>query len=208
MISAISRKIEWLGHDSFRINTDNIIYVDPYQIETDIPADVILITHDHYDHCSPDDVKKIQKEGTVIVAQEDAAKKLSGDVRIMGPGDSISLKGMTIDAVPAYNIDKDFHPKANSGIGFIIDIDGIRIYHAGDTDYIPEMKHFNVDIALLPVSGTYVMTAEEAVKAALDIEPALAIPMHYGAIVGTEEDALSFKRGLEGKVEVQVLTKS
>lgn len=208
MISTISRKIEWLGHDAFRISTDKIIYFDPYQIEDNIPADIILITHEHYDHCSPEDVEKIQKEGTVIVTEEDSAKKLSGDIRIMSPGDSISVHGMAIDAVPAYNTDKQFHPKHNNWLGFIIDIDNTRIYHAGDTDYIPEMKNFHVDIALLPVSGTYVMTAEEAAKAALAIEPALAIPMHYGNIVGTEDDALSFKHALEGKVEVQVLTKS
>ena len=208
MISAISRKIEWLGHDSFRINTDKIIYFDPYQIENDIPADIILITHEHYDHCSPDDVKKIQKESTVIITEENSAQKLSGDIRVMSPGDSITIDGMKIDAVPAYNTDKQFHPKNNNWLGFIINIDETRVYHAGDTDYIPEMKNFHVDIAFLPVSGTYVMTAEEAVKAALAIEPALAIPMHYGTVAGTEDDALSFKRALEGKVEVQVYTKS
>ena len=208
MINTISQKIEWLGHDSFRINTSKIIYFDPYQIADGPPADLILITHDHYDHCSPDDVAKIQKSGTVIVTEKDSAKKLSGDVRIMSPGESISVEGMKIEAVPSYNTDKQFHPKNNNWLGFIIEIDGSRIYHAGDTDYISEMENFNVDIALLPVSGTYVMTAEEAVKAALAIEPALAIPMHYGTVAGSEEDALNFKKALEGKIKVQVLNKS
>ena len=144
----------------------------------------------------------------MIVTEENSAKKLSGDIRVMSPGDSIHIDGMKVHAVPAYNTDKQFHPKNNNWLGFIIDIDETRIYHAGDTDFIPEMKNFHVDIAFLPVSGTYVMTAEEAVKAALAIEPALAIPMHYGTVAGTEDDALSFKRALEGKVEVQVHTKS
>jgi len=126
----------------------------------------------------------------------------------MSPGESISIDGMNIEAVPSYNTNKQFHPKNNNWLGFIIEIDGSRIYHAGDTDYIPEMEKFNVDIALLPVSGTYVMTAEEAVKAALSIEPALAIPMHYGTVAGSEEDALNFKKALEGKIEVRVLNKS
>ena len=208
MINTISQKIEWLGHDSFRINTGKIIYFDPYQIADGPPADLILITHDHYDHCSPDDVAKIQKSGTVIVTEKDSAKRLSGDVRIMSPGESISVEGMKIEAVPSYNTDKQFHPKNNNWLGFIIEIDGSRIYHAGDTDYIPEMENFNVDIALLPVSGIYVMTAEEAVKAALSIEPALSIPMHYGTVAGSEEDALNFKKALEGKIEVRVLNKS
>ncbi|MBW1894056.1 MAG: MBL fold metallo-hydrolase [Deltaproteobacteria bacterium] len=208
MINTISQKIEWLGHDAFRIITSKIIYFDPYQIADGPPADLILITHDHYDHCSPDDVAKIQKSGTVIVTEEDSAKKLSGDIRIMSPGESISIDGMNIEAVPSYNTNKQFHPKNNNWLGFIIEIDGSRIYHAGDTDYIPEMEKFNVDIALLPVSGTYVMTAEEAVKAALSIEPALSIPMHYGTVAGSEEDALNFKKALEGKIEVRVLNKS
>ena len=126
----------------------------------------------------------------------------------MSPGESISVDGILIETVPSYNTNKQFHPQHNNWLGFIIEIDGTRIYHAGDTDYISEMGNLNVDIALLPVSGTYVMTAEEAVKAALVIEPALAIPMHYGTIVGSEEDALYFKQALEGKIEVKVLSKS
>ena len=171
-------------------------------------ADLILISHEHFDHCSPDDVARIQQEGTVIVTEKDSAGKLTGDVRTMTPGESISVLDVKIEAVPAYNTDKDFHPRKNGWLGFILEVEGVRIYHAGDTDRIPEMKDFEVDIALLPVSGTYVMTADQAIGAALDIDPKLAIPMHYGAIVGAEDDAQKFKEALEGKIEVMILRKS
>ena len=208
MIESFSRKIHWLGHDGFRIDTEKIIYFDPYQIEAGPQADLILISHEHFDHCSPEDVAKIQGPETVIVTEKDSADKLSGDVRIIKPGETLNLDGVKIQAVPSYNTDKDFHPRKNGWLGFLVEVSGIRIYHAGDTDYIPEMKDLKVDIALLPVSGTYVMTAEQAVKAALAIGPGLAIPMHYGAIVGSNQDALDFKNALEGKVDVLILKKS
>ena len=119
----------------------------------------------------------------------------------------MTIDDVTVKAVPSYNTDKGFHPQANGWLGFIVEMDGVKIYHAGDTDVIPEMKSFDVDIALLPVSGTYVMTADQAVEAALDIEPKMAIPMHYGAIVGDVGDADSFRNALEGKVTVRVLDK-
>ena len=125
----------------------------------------------------------------------------------MKPGESLDVDGLKIESVPSYNKDKDFHPKKNGWLGFIVETEGVRIYHAGDTDRIPEMKDFEVDIALIPVSGTYVMTAEQGVRAALDIHPKLAIPMHYGNIVGGEEDAIQFKKDLEGKIEVLILQK-
>ena len=208
MIESFSRKIHWLGHDGFRIDTEKIIYFDPYQIEAGPQADLILISHEHFDHCSPEDVAKIQGPETVIVTEKDSADKLSGDVRIIKPGETLNLDGVKIQAVPSYNTDKDFHPRKNGWLGFLVEVSGIRIYHAGDTDYIPEMKDLKVDIALLPVSGTYVMTAEQAVKAALAIEPGLAIPMHYGAIVGGNQDALDFKNALDGEVDVLILEKS
>jgi L-ascorbate metabolism protein UlaG (beta-lactamase superfamily) len=205
MIEDILKKINWLGHDGFRIDAAKTIYIDPYQISDGPEADLILITHEHFDHCSPEDVAKIQHPGSVIVTEKDSAPKLSGDVRVVTVGESLSIDNIQIEAVPAYNTNKDFHPKSKGWLGFIVDIDGVKVYHAGDTDFIPEMNDFNTDIALLPVSGTYVMTADEAVEAALAIDPKIAIPMHYGAIVGGGDDATKFKDALEGKIEVHIL---
>lgn len=207
MIQDMVKKMAWLGHDSFRIDAKKTIYFDPYQIPSGPKADLILISHEHFDHCSPEDVARIQKPKTVIVTEKDSAKKLKGDVRVMKPGDTLTVDEVKIEAVPSYNVDKDFHPKKNAWLGFVVEVEGIRIYHAGDTDFIPEMKDLQVDIALLPVSGTYVMTADQAVQSALAINPKLVIPMHYGVIVGDVQDALRFKKALEGKVEVLVLEK-
>jgi len=207
MIKAFADKIVWLGHDGFRIDAEKTVYFDPYQIEGGPVADLILISHEHFDHCSPEDVAKIQGPETVIVTEKDSAKKLTGDIRILKPGEILDLGDVKIEAVPSYNTDKDFHPRKNGWLGFIVELEGVKVYHAGDADFIPEMKDFDVDIALLPVSGTYVMTADQAVKAALAINPKLAIPMHYGAIVGDIADALNFKKELEGKVEVSILEK-
>ena len=207
MIKAFADKIVWLGHDGFRIDAEKTVYFDPYQIEGGPVADLILISHEHFDHCSPEDVAKIQAPETVIVTEKDSAKKLTGDIRILKPGEILDLGDVKIEAVPSYNTDKDFHPRKNGWLGFIVELEGVKVYHAGDADFIPEMKDFDVDIALLPVSGTYVMTADQAVKAALAINPKLAIPMHYGAIVGDMADALNFKKELEGKVEVSILEK-
>ena len=197
--------IRWLGHDTFKIVGEKIIYTDPFKIKKSDRADIILITHEHYDHCSPDDIKKIQGPDTVIVATPDCAGKLSGNVKTVKPGDKITVEGISIEAVPSYNTDKQFHTKASNWVGYIFTVNGQKIYIAGDTDYIPEMKSFTVDIALLPVSGTYVMTADEAVQAALDIKPKVAIPMHYNSIVGSEKDAGAFAEGLKGKIEVIIL---
>ena len=208
MVESFAEKIHWLGHDGFRIDSDKIIYFDPYQIEEGPTADLILISHDHFDHCSPEDVTKIQGPETIIVTEKDSAEKLTGDVRVLKPGETLNLEGINILGVPSYNTDKDFHPRKNGWLGFVVEVAGVRIYHAGDTDFIPEMKDLDADIALLPVSGTYVMTADQAVKAALAIKPKLAIPMHYGAIVGNDQDAVAFKKALEGKVDVLILEKT
>lgn len=201
------KKIHWLGHDAFRVDGTKIIYFDPYEIKGGPPADVILISHEHFDHCSPSDVAKVQQPGTVIVTDAASAKKLSGTVRVVKPGDRLEVDGVVIQVFPAYNVNKKFHPKSAAMLSFVVTLDGVSYYHAGDTDLIPEMKGLEVDIAFLPVSGTYVMDAAEAVEAAKTIAPKIAIPMHYGAIVGSEEDARRFQKALEGIVRVVVLKK-
>ena len=204
-IDDIVGKINWLGHHAFRIEGDQRIYIVPFELTQAPAADIILITHEHYDHCSPADIAKIRTPDTVIVTEKDSAAKLEGDVRVIAPGGRMDVGAVSIEAVPAYNVDKTFHPRANGWLGFIVELEGVRIYHAGDTDFIPEMSDFKVDIALLPVSGTYVMTAEEAVQAALSLKPKVAIPMHYGAIVGGLSDAEQFERALGGRVPVKIL---
>ncbi len=198
--SSMASIIRWLGHDSFRIDGEGIvIYIDPYQIKPGPKADLILITHDHRDHASPEDVAKIQDDKTIIVTVASAAAKLSGQIQTVKPGDKIIVKGIPIEAVPAYNVNKfrspgvPFHPRESGFVGFILTVKGIRIYHAGDTDVIPEMKDFKCDVALLPVSGTYVMTADEALEAAKIIQPKLAIPMHIGRGIGSQADLDHFK---------------
>ncbi len=201
------KDIHWLGHDTFKIIGEKVIYTDPFKIKKNDKADIILITHEHYDHCSPDDVKLIQGPNTVIVTTADCAKKLSGHIKVVKPGDKINVEGIDVEVVPSYNTNKQFHPMANSWVGYIFTVNKQRIYIAGDTDRIQEMKDFKADIALLPVSGTYVMTAEEAIQAALDIQPKIAVPMHYASIIGSEKDARRFADGLKGKIEVVILPK-
>jgi L-ascorbate metabolism protein UlaG (beta-lactamase superfamily) len=195
------KNIHWLGHSSFRIDDIGTqIYIDPWQLEEGSkPADLILITHDHRDHCSPEDVAKIQNQETIIVTVDECESKLDGDVRLIQPGDSTTIKGVAISAVPAYNIDKfrspgvPFHPKEKNYVGFIIILENLIIYHAGDTDFIPEMELVNADVALLPVSGKYVMTANEALEAAKIISPKVIVPMHIGRGIGSQDDAQYLK---------------
>lgn len=204
-------RIHWLGHDAFRIDGPPTIYFDPYELGEGNPqADVIFISHEHFDHCSPDDVAQIQGPDTVIVTIASAADKLSGDVRVVEAGETVSVKGIEVEAVPAYNLNKfrspgePFHPQEAGHLGFVVTLDETRIYHAGDTDNIPEMAHLeNIYIALLPVSGIYVMTAEEAVEAARTIDPGLAIPMHVGRDIGSPDAPEMFKE--EAPVDVVVL---
>ena len=201
--------IHWLGHASFRIEGSGLmIYIDPWKLG-DVPkADLILITHDHPDHCSPEDVARVHKKDSVIVTVAAAASTLSGEIKVVKPGDEVTVKGISIRAVPAYNINKfrspgvPFHPRESGYVGFVLTVEGQRIYHAGDTDRIPEMETIKADIALLPVSGTYVMTSDEAAGAVATINPRIAIPMHVGRGIGSPRDAEHFKAKASVPVEV------
>jgi L-ascorbate metabolism protein UlaG (beta-lactamase superfamily) len=204
--------ITWLGHDSFRIKVpEGVIYIDPWKLRRAEPADLVLITHEHHDHFSADDVKKLLKSDTTIVTVAAVAKQLigtpypllgEGDVRTVKPGDTLKVRGITIEAVPAYNPVKQFHPKAAGHVGFIITAGGRRIYHAGDTDVIPEMADIRTDVALLPVGGKFTMTASEAAQAANLIKPKVAVPMHWGDIIGTLADAEAFKKACKVPAEI------
>lgn len=207
-------KISWLGHSAFRLTNSKVVYIDPFQIKAAAPADIVLITHEHYDHCSIEDVRKTLKENTVIVttaAVQDKLRTINAQFLLIVPGKSYSIDGVKIEAVPAYNINKfrspgvPYHPEKDNKVGFIITMSDVRIYHAGDTDLIPglEANVKNIDVAMLPVSGTYVMTAEEAVEAVKKIKPKVAIPMHIGSIVGSERDAYRFEK--LAKCEVKIL---
>lgn len=215
--------IEWLGHATFKIvATEKILYVDPYQLTAaKEKADIILISHSHYDHCSLPDIEKIVKDGTIIVCTADSQSKIARvgkriKIELIEPGVQMTINTLKIRAIEAYNPNKRFHPKAEGWVGYIIQIGNVVIYHAGDTDLIKEMekltgysKKGNIFIALLPVGGTYTMNAEEAAKAASIIKPTLAIPMHYGAIVGSRSDAENFvKLCQEQDIKAQVLEKS
>jgi len=195
-------KISWLSHSSFRINDRKTLYIDPYQIGHGPKADIILITHEHFDHCKLEDIKKVTTDHTLIIAPSSCLTQLKSHtftVKEVKPGDEFDIDGIKVTAIHAYNVDKYrapdrlFHPKEEMKVGYIIRIEGVSIYHAGDTDHIPEMDDLDVDVAFLPVSGVYVMTAEEAAQATQNLKVKVAIPMHYGSIVGDEGDAKKFK---------------
>ncbi len=201
--------IFWLGHDSFRLKGEKVVYVDPWKLAPGAEkADIVLVTHDHYDHCSNDDIVKISKADTVVIGPACVTPKCGTQMKVVKPGDKLTVAGVPIEVVPAYNPSKRFHPKTAGHVGYIVTLNGKRIYHTGDSDMIPEMQQIKTDVALLPVSGTYVMTAEEAAEAANLIKPALAIPMHYGDpdVVGSRNDAEQFKK--RAKVPVEILEKS
>lgn len=204
-------KLRWLGHDSFVYEGAAVIYFDPWRLDdADLPtADLVLVSHEHGDHCSPDDVARVSGPGTLLVASQTAASLLRGDVRVMRPGDELTVGEVVIQAVPAYNVNKfrspgnPFHPQAALHNGYVVTVDGVRVYFAGDTDQIPEMADIECDVALLPVSGTYVMTAEEAAEAAKVVRPQVAVPMHYGAgVAGTRNDATRFQSLYDGKIKI------
>ena len=206
--------VEWLGHSGFRISAGRgSIYIDPYRAAGGPPADVILITHGHYDHFSPQDVERLTHDGTTVVAPAPVAERLSGQVHSIAPGEVLELGRIDVRAVAAYNTSKrdaagnPFHPREAGGVGYELRVGGERLYHSGDTDVIPEMDQVaGVDVALLAVSGVYVMTAGEAAEAARRIQPRVAVPMHWGEDIGTRADAEAFAD--MAPVEVRILDKA
>jgi L-ascorbate metabolism protein UlaG (beta-lactamase superfamily) len=199
--------IHWIGHASFRIEDGaSQIYIDPWKLRADSPkAAVVLITHGHSDHYSPEDIARIEQPDTVFVAPADVAAKLKGKtVLTAAPGHSYKAGGMTVEAVPAYNRNKAFHPRANNWLGFIVTLSsGVRVYHSGDSDAIPEMQTLKVDVALMPCGGTYTMTAAEMASAANGFKPKVLIPMHWGDIVGSKADAETVKRAFLGTTVIK-----
>jgi L-ascorbate metabolism protein UlaG (beta-lactamase superfamily) len=209
--------LEWLGHSGFRLRVPGAtVYIDPYRAPAGPTADLILVTHGHYDHYSPQDIERLTGENTVLIAPASVAERVSGRVISLAPGESVmpeNVRGIEVTAVAAYNTSKRapdgrvFHPPEAGLVGYDLNVRGERLYHSGDTDVIPEMDAVTgVDVALLPVSGTYVMTAGEAVEAARRIQPRVAVPMHWGEHIGTREDAEAF--AARAPVEVRILEKS
>ena len=210
-------QLRWYGHDTFTIKNNVTVCIDPYKLTKPLSADVILISHNHFDHLSEDDLSKIANQNTIIIAPNECISQLSKiknkKIITILPNEEKTINNVKIKAIPAYNIDKinpdtkkPFHPKEDGKVGFIVTINGISVYHTGDSDLIPEMTDLKPNILLVPVSGTYVMTSSEAANAVAKIKPKLAIPMHYGTIVGSDEDAKEFKR-LVKSCEVQILSK-
>lgn len=201
--------IEINCHSSIKISKSKTIYIDPFKIEKEIhDADIIFITHDHYDHYSPEDVEKVVKEDTIIVAPK-TVKALSKmkNVVLVEPNKKYEIEEIKVETIPAYNVNKQFHPKGNEWVGYIIEIDEERYYIAGDTDITPENKQVKCDVAFIPVGGRYTMNYEEAAELTNIIKPKIAIPTHYGSIVGEKEDGLKFKALLNSEIECKILIK-
>lgn len=191
--------IEVLYHSSIRINKGKLIYIDPYHIEKNYnDADMIFITHDHYDHYSEEDIDKVRKNNTIFIVPENLLNKLikkginDENIITLDPGDAENIDGIKVEAIHSYNIDKPFHPKKNNWLGYVIEIDGVRYYIAGDTDITEENKNIKCDVAFVPVGGKYTMNFSEAAQLINIIKPKIAVPIHYGSVVGTNQDATDF----------------
>ena len=206
--------IEVLCHSSIKINKEKVIYIDPFKIEKNYnDADIVFITHDHYDHYSEEDIDKVINENTTIIIPEELLTKLlkkginKNAIITVEPNEKYVVQGIKFETIPAYNTNKTFHPKKNVWVCYMIIINGSRYYIAGDTDITEENKKVKCDVAFVPVGGTYTMDFKEAANLINEIKPKIAIPIHYGSVVGTEQDAIDFIRLLHPEIKGIILMK-
>ena len=203
--------IKVLCHSSIKFDKGQVIYFDPYKINENYnDADVIFVTHSHYDHFSEEDILKVKRETTKIVVPEDLYDRSTelgfdeGNILVVKPNEEYIVNNIKFKTIPSYNINKNFHPKSNNWVGYIITIDNVSYYIAGDTDITEENKKVKCDVAFVPIGGTYTMTAEEAANLVNEIKPKIAVPIHYGLIVGTKEDEEVFKSLVNENINVEV----
>lgn len=206
--------VEVLIHSSIRLNKSLVIYFDPYKINKEYnDADIVFITHSHYDHYSEDDLKKVIKDNTIIVIPSDLEEKAiefgfdKEHIIVVKPSEEYNVLGINIKTIPAYNTNKNFHPKDNNWVGYIINLDNTTYYIAGDTDITSENKKVSCDVAMVPIGGTFTMTYSEAASLINEIKPKAVVPIHYGLIVGSKEDAINFKNLVDKDIECEILIK-
>lgn len=206
--------VEVLYHSSIKIKDNKIIYIDPFKIDKDYnDADIVFITHDHFDHYSEEDIDKVINENTTIIIPEELLTKIlrkginKNAVITVESNKEYMVQGIKFETVPAYNTNKTFHPKENYWVGYIITLDGIRYYIAGDTDITEENRKVKCDVAFVPVGGTYTMNYSEAAELVNIIKPKIAVPIHYGSVVGTKQDATNFIKLLHSSIKGIILMK-
>lgn len=201
--------LTWFRQAAFRWQGDGpVVYVDPWGVTDEVPADVILITHAHFDHFQPREIERLRTPSTKLVAPKDVAIELSGDVTSVAPGESHEVGGLRLETVPAYNIAEerlDMHPRRNGWVGYLLQIGGRTWYHGGDTDALPELERLRTDVAMVPIGGTYTMDAEEAAELVKTMSPSVAVPMHYGYVVCSPSRADVFRK-LAAPVPVEILS--
>ena len=206
--------IEVLYHSSIRISKNKIIYIDTFKIDKNYnDADIVFITHDHFDHYSEEDIDKVINENTTIIIPEEMLTKIlrkginKNAVITVESNKEYMVQGIKFETIPAYNTNKTFHPKENDWVGYIITLDGIRYYIAGDTDITEENRKVKCDVAFVPVGGTYTMDFKEAAQLINEIQPKIAVPIHYGSVIGTKQDATDFIKLLHPNIKDIILMK-
>ena len=198
-------------HSSIKIAKGKTIYIDPFRInEVPHDADYIFITHSHYDHFSTQDILKVAKIDTIFVSVQDTKSSLElmgipeEQIIIVEPNNKYELDNIKFETVHSYNINKNFHPKENNWVGYIIELNETKYYIAGDTDNIDEIQNIKCDVALLPIGGTYTMNAKEAAELANKIDTKIVVPIHYGELVGTKEDLNEFIKLTHKEIKVLI----